>query len=555
MSSALRRVRHRGSCWPASEAWGLEVSVGRFVGIFAFALWDRQECVLKTGARSRRGQAIITTGWAGNTLVFGSELKALRAHPEFAADIDRNSLALMMRYGYVPAPYSIYKDAYKLSPGSILTVSAGRRRELTPRTYWSVKEVAERGNANPFVGSEADAISQLDALLRESVELRMVSDVPLGVFLSGGVDSSTVAALMQAQSTKPIKTFTIGFNEGSYNEAHYASAVSQHLQSEHTEYTISPEDAIAVIPRLPSIFDEPFADASQIPTLLVSELARRQVTVCLSGDGGDELFGGYSRHLWGQTVWNRMNRVPFGLRRAASSAVKSISPRAWDSMYIRTRGILPQRIRQRNPGDKLAKLADAIVTDSPESMYSMLVSMWKDPASVVPNACEPQIPLTDRLQWANLTDFTQRMLFLDTITYLPDDILVIVDRASMSASLEAREPLLDHRVLEFAWSLPLRMKLRDGQGKWLLRQVLYKYVPQSIIDRPKAGFGIPVNDWLRGPLRDWSETLLAEDLLRRQGYLNPHPIRAIWQEHLVGRRNCDAMLWNVLMFQAWVANK
>jgi asparagine synthase (glutamine-hydrolysing) len=360
---------------------------------------------------------------------------------------------------------------------------------------------------------------------------------------------------MQAQSTKPIKTFTIGFEEDSYNEAPYASAVSHHLNTEHTEVILSAQDAMAVIPRLPSIYDEPFADASQIPTLLVSELARRQVTVSLSGDGGDELFGGYSRHLWGQTVWNRMNRFPLRLRRAASATLKSISPLTWDGLFTNTRGILPQRIRQRNPGDKLAKLADAIVTDSPEAMYSALVSGWKDPASVVLNADEPPIALTDRLQWANLADFTERMLFLDTVSYLPDDILVKVDRASMSESLEAREPLLDHRVLEFAWSLPLSMKIRNGQGKWLLRQVAYKYVPPSLIDRPKAGFGVPINSWLRGPLRDWAEDLLAEDVLRRQGFLNPHTIRAVWQEHLAGRRNCDAMLWHVLMFQAWEANK
>jgi asparagine synthase (glutamine-hydrolysing) len=536
------------------EAWGLEAAVGRFVGMFAFALWDRHERVLRL-VRDRVGVKPMYYGWLGNTLLFGSELKALRIHPDFVPAIDRNALALMMRYGYVPSPYSIYKDVFKLTPGSILSVPSERRAALVPRAYWSLEKVAEQGIANRFSGSDEEAVDRLDALLRKSIELRMIADVPLGVFLSGGVDSSTVAAIMQVQSPRPVKSFTIGFNEASYNEANYAKEISRHLNTEHTELIVSPQDAMAVIPMLPSIFDEPFADASQIPTFLVSELARRQVTVSLSGDGGDELFAGYSRHLWGQTVWSRMGRVPMAARKVTSAALNSISPRSWDNLFERTQGIQPVRIRQRNPGDKLVKLADAVLADSPEAMYSVLVSAWKDSEAVVLNGTGTTATLMDRSLAYNSCSITEQMLFLDTVTYLPDDILVKVDRSSMSVGLEAREPLLDHRLVEFAWSLPLNMKLRNGRGKWLLRQVLQKYVPPSMIDRPKAGFGVPLNGWLRGPLRDWAEDLLSEDVLNSQGYLNSKPIRKLWQEHLNGRRNGDARLWNVLMFQSWYASQ
>lgn len=533
------------------EAWGLEQAVSRFLGMFVFALWDREEGVLHL-VRDRLGVKPLYYCWKGSTLIFGSELKALKAHPESRLEVDRNALCLMMRYGYVPAPFSIYKGVYKLPPGTILSISPHRAPQSSLHCYWSVKEALERANTEPFTGTDAEAEEQLDGLLRDSVGLRMIADVPLGVFLSGGVDSSLVTALMQVQSSTPIRTFTIGFHEDSHDESLYASLVSRHLKTEHTELTLSAKDAMAVIPRLSSIYDEPFADVSQIPTLLVSELARRQVTVSLSGDGGDELFAGYSRHVWGRTVWKRMQRFSPGKRAIAASLLRSLSPQGWEKLFHLTRAILPKTIRQRNPGDKLAKLADAIITDSPEAMYSILVSHWKDPDILVPGACEPPIVLTDRRLWANRSDFTEEMLFLDTVSYLPDDILVKVDRASMAVSLEAREPLLDHRILEFAWTLPLHMKIRNGQGKWLLRQVLYRYVPQKLIERPKAGFGVPIDSWLRGPLKDWAEALLAEDLIRRQGYFDPAMVRKAWSEHLTGQYNRQEMLWNILIFQSWV---
>jgi len=537
----------------AFEAWGLEAAVNRFVGMFAFALWDRKERILHL-VRDRVGIKPMYYGWCGETFLFGSELKALRAHPAFKADIDRDALALMMRYDYVPSPYSIYGGIYKLPPGTMLSLKTEGSARPEPRTYWSVREAVERGIANPFSGTEAEAVAQLEALLLDSVALRMISDVPLGVFLSGGVDSSLVTALMQAQSRGPVKTFTIGFNEHNYNEAHYASAISRHLKTYHTELTLAPEDALSVIPKLPSLYDEPFADVSQIPTYLVSELARRHVTVSLSGDGGDELFAGYTRHLWGRRLWSKLGWLPARMRRIAAAALMSCPPQTWDQLFRKAGTFLPAQARQRNPGDKLAKLAEIMRCNSPEAMYSIIVSNWKDPSALVLDACEPPLQVTSPTQWPHLDDVTQRMLYLDTVSYLPDDILVKVDRASMGVSLEARDPLMDHRILEFAWSLPLSMKLREGQGKWLLRQVLYKYVPKRLIERPKAGLEVPIHLWLRGPLRDWAEALLDEKTLKQQGFFNAAMIRACWQEHLSGRQNRHEQLWNVLMFQAWISN-
>ena len=535
----------------AFEAWGIQEAVKRFVGMFAFALWDRKARELHL-VRDRLGVKPMYYGWAGNTFLFGSELKALRAHPDFNAEIDRNALALMLRYDYIPSPYSIYKGIAKLPAGTILTLNADRTTPLAPRPYWSLAEVAERGVANPFSGSEAEAITQLDTMLTQAVGYRMIADVPLGVFLSGGVDSSAVTALMQTQSSRPIKTFTIGFHEDSYNEAQYARAVAQHLKTDHTELILSASEALSVIPNMPTLYDEPFADASQIPTFCVSQLARKNVTVSLSGDGGDELFAGYIRHFIGRKLWRQMQYIPRGLRGIASSSLKALSPQTWERLLHSARGILPGSLRQQNSGRRFAKFADILVADSPEAMYMALVSHWQNPALVVADSCEPPTALTDRAQWANLSDFTQRMLYLDTMTYLPDGVLVKVDRASMGVGLEAREPLLDHRVLEFAWTLPLEMKIRDGQGKWLLRQVLYKYVPQSLIERPKAGFSVPIDAWLRGPLRDWAESLLSESALSDKGFFNAQPIRKKWAEHLSGRQDHQELLWSILMFQAWI---
>jgi asparagine synthase (glutamine-hydrolysing) len=533
----------------AIEAWGLENAVKRFIGMFAFALWDRRERVLHL-VRDRLGVKPLYYGWVGGALLFGSELKALRAFPGFRGEIDRDALALFMRHGYIPAPHSVYNGAFKLPAGAILTAGAGQIAAI-PKPYWSAKTVAEEGVAQPLTASTAEATEQLDLLLRDAIGLRMIADVPLGVFLSGGIDSSIVVALMQVQSSRPVRTFTIGFHEDGYNEAQYAKEVARHLGTDHTELYVTPEEAQAVIPRLPMLYDEPFADSSQIPTFLVSALARRHVTVSLSGDGGDELFGGYNRYFWAQDIWSRIRWVPRALRSGVSRALTALSPQTWDTVFERMAPLLPRRARLRNPGEKVSKLAEILEVDSPERLYWELVSQWKDPASVVLDACESPTALTRQGDWPNLGNFTQRMMYLDLITYLPDDILTKVDRASMGVSLEAREPLLDHRLVEFAWRLPLRLKVRRGEGKWILRQVLYRYVPRSLIERPKAGFGVPLDGWLRGPLREWAEALLDEGRLRREGFFDPAPIRAKWVEHLSGRRNFQHYLWDVLIFQSW----
>ncbi len=536
----------------AIRQWGLTAAIERCVGMFAFALWDRKERLLHL-VRDRLGIKPLYYGWVGKTFVFGSELKALRAHPDFKREINRDALALYLRHNYIPAPHTIYSGIYKLPPGMTLTLnSTEARADVSPVAYWSARGVAERGVAEPLAGSADDAIAHLDALLRDAVKLRMVADVPLGAFLSGGIDSSTTVALMQAQSEQPVKTFTIGFHEAGYNEAEEAQAVARHLGTEHTELYVTPEEAMAVIPRLPTLYDEPFSDSSQIPTFLVSELARRHVTVCLSGDGGDELFGGYPRYDLGQNLWRKIGWMPAFGRQTFASALAAVPAEVLNAGFAWAAPILGKYGRAGKAGDKLHKLAELLAVDEPEGLYLNLLSHWKAPAGLVLDACEPATVLTDRSQWAALPDFKQRMMYLDTVTYLPDDILVKVDRASMGVSLEARVPLLDHRVVEFAWRLPLSLKIRHGQGKWLLRQVLYKYVPSALVERPKMGFGVPIGDWLRGPLRDWAEALLDARTLREQGLLRPEPIQTKWAEHLAGQSNWQYYLWDILMFQAWL---
>ena len=528
--------------------WGVVAAVKRFVGMFAFALWDRQERTLHL-VRDRLGEKPLYYGWVGDVLLFGSELKALRAHPAWRGEIDRNALSLFLRHSDVPAPYSIYKGIHKLVPGTILSAALPKRETKT--VYWSAKEVAETGVRNPFVGDEAAALTTLEETLRASVAGQMVADVPLGAFLSGGIDSSLVVALMQAQSAVPVKTFTIGFYEAEYNEAEFAKAVAQHLGTNHTELYVTPKEAMAVIPRLPTLYDEPFADASQVPTFLVSELTRQHVTVSLSGDGGDELFGGYNRYFWGQKIWSKVGWMPRELRKMAAAGITTISPGSWDAAFQGLDTMLPNSLKQRTPGDKLHKLAEVLAAEHPEVMYRRLVSSWKVPTDIVLNSQEPETILTDKARWAELPNFILRMMYLDLLTYLPDDILVKVDRAAMGVSLETRVPFLDHRVVEFAWQLPLSLKIRDGKGKWLLRQLLYKYVPPALIDRPKSGFGIPIDHWLRGDLRDWAEALLDERRLQQEGFFVPTEIRTKWEEHLSGQRNWQYYLWPVLMFQAW----
>jgi asparagine synthase (glutamine-hydrolysing) len=531
--------------------WGIQDAVQRFNGMFAFALWDRRECRL-TLVRDRLGIKPLYYGWAGSVFLFGSELKALKAYPAFQAEIDRGALALYLRHNYIPAPYTIYTGFCKLLPGTILTLAGNQLGELPdPVPYWSARQVAESGVAHLFEGSDQEAVVELDALLRESVRERMVADVPLGAFLSGGIDSSAIVALMQVQSSRPVQTFTIGFHESSYNEAEHAKEVARHLGTEHTELYVTPQEAQAVIPRLPALFDEPSADSSQIPTFLIAELARRHVTVSLSGDGGDELFGGYNRYSWARKIWKVTGRLPGTFRTFGSAALLRTPSTAWDILL--SNRFIPPRWRISEAGEKIRKIAEILPADSPEAIYLDLVSHWKEPASIVRGAAEPSTRLTSRESWACVPDYTAWMMYMDLVTYLPDDILVKVDRASMGVSLEARVPFLDdQRVVEFAWRLPLRMKIRNGQGKWILRQVLYQYVPCQMIERPKMGFGIPIDAWLRGPLRGWAESLLGERRLKDEGFFNPKPIRQKWQEHLTGKHNWQYHLWDILMFEAWL---
>ena len=538
----------------AFESWGVEAALKKSVGMFAIALWDRETRTL-TLARDRLGEKPLYYGWQKGVLLFGSELKALKAHPAFVGEIDRDALTLFLRHNAIPAPYSIYKNIHKLLPGTywqcVLPSSLSPEGEGELKVYWSARNAAELGQKNRFTGSDDEARDALESVLGQSVAGQMLADVPLGAFLSGGVDSSTVVALMQARSSRPVKTFTIGFNEAGYNEAEYAHAVARHLGTEHTELYVKPEEALAVIPLLPGLYDEPFADSSQIPTYLVSRLARSHVTVSLSGDGGDELFGGYNRYFWAQNIWRRMGWMPQSMRAALAGMLTTLPPAMWNSAFSKLDRLLPASLRYANPGDKLHKLADILAVRSPEEIYWGLVSHWKQPADVVKGATEPPTVLTDSSRWADVPDLTHRMMYLDTVTYLPDDILTKVDRAAMGVSLETRVPLLDHRVLEFAWTLPLSMKLRDGQSKWLLRQVLYRHVPKELIERPKMGFGIPLDVWLRGPLRAWAEELLNPARLEVEGFFHAEPIQQKWREHLTGQRNWSYYLWDVLMFQAW----
>lgn len=539
----------------AIAAWGLEAALKKFVGMFTFALWDRETHTLSL-ARDRLGEKPLYYGWQGETLLFGSELKALKAHPAFRAEIDRDALTLLLRHNAIPAPYSIYQGIHKLPPGTYwqCTLSCGpflAREQGALKKYWSAQSVAEAGQRNLFRGNDANAIRELERLLSQAVGGQMVADVPLGAFLSGGIDSTTIVALMQAQSRRPVKTFTIGFHEAGYNEAEHARTVARHLGTEHTELYVTSQDAMDVIPNLSAIYDEPFADSSQIPTCLVSRLARQHVTVSLSGDGGDELFGGYNRYFWARDVWRKLGWMPRPLRAALAGVLTALPPAAWNTAFHQVERWLPARLRYATPGDKLHKAAEILAVRSPEEIYLGLVSHWKTPAQLVPGSHEPLTLLTEPGKQADLPDFEHRMMYLDTVTYLPDDILTKVDRAAMSVSLETRVPLLDHRVVEFAWRLPLNMKIRHGQGKWLLRQVLDRHVPQALMDRPKMGFGVPIDHWLRGPLKSWAAALIEPARLTREAIFDPVPIQQKWLEHQAGARNWSYYLWDVLMFQQW----
>jgi len=530
---------------------GIETTLKKTVGMFAIALWDREEKVL-TLARDRMGEKPLYYGFQNKTFLFGSELKALKAHPDFLSEIDRDVLCLYLRHCYIPAPFSIYKGIQKLLPGTYVQVrldAATSPQTLTPKAYWCMTDVVETGLTSSFEGSDTEAIRALDSQLKKAVEMQMMGDVPLGAFLSGGIDSSAVVALMQAQSTRPVKTFSIGFDEAGYNEAEYAKAVAQHLGTEHTELYVSSGEAMGVIPLLGKMYDEPFADSSQIPTFLVSKMAKQHVTVSLSGDGGDELFCGYNRYLLSD-IWKKIEYVPFGGRKLAGHSIKKLSPTTWDGLFQQAGKI---KKFPSNMGEKLGKLANRLEkVDGINELYYSLVSEIDCPEEIVIGATESKTWLTQTGMNSSFKDAKQHMMFMDAMTYLPDDILVKVDRAAMANSLETRVPFLDHRVVELAWKFPMAMKIRGGETKWILRQVLYQYVPQQLIERPKAGFGIPLGDWLRGPLREWVESLLDEQRLHREGFFNADFVHELWHAHLTGRRNHQLLLWNILMFQSWL---
>ncbi len=545
---AARGIRFRGHSdteviLEAMAAWGVEATVKRLIGMFAIAFWDRQEKTL-TLVRDRLGIKPVYWRFEGGRLLFGSELKALRADRGWTPEVDRQAVASYLRFTYVPAPRTIYKGVRKLEPGHYLTFRPGAEPRET--RYWDARAIARAGMAAPFAASDEELTDRLEALLKDAVGRRMIADVPLGAFLSGGIDSSLVVALMQAQSSGRVRSFSIGFEEAGYDEAPHAKAVAAHLGTEHTELYVSSSHALETIPRLADWYDEPFADSSQIPTFLVSEMTRRHVTVALSGDGGDELFAGYNRYFLGAALWKKLGWLPASVRRGVAGAIRAVPVSAWDALA----GALPRRLRPPQFGDKAGKFADIVGLADAGAVYRRLVSSWEAPEALMPGVAEPHGTLWDESIAREFPEIVSRMQVMDLVTYLPDDILTKVDRASMAVALEARVPILDHRVVEFAAHLPLAARIRDGQGKWLLRRVLDRYVPRTLIERPKMGFGIPIDSWLRGPLRDWSESLLEPSNLAEAG-LDPAPIRRVWAEHLGGGRNWQYRIWTILMLQAW----
>jgi asparagine synthase (glutamine-hydrolysing) len=548
LAAAGRQMRSDSDTEVLLEAcalWGVEAAIERAIGMFAFALWDRSTRTLHL-ARDRLGIKPLYYADAPGRVLFASELKALRVVPGWKPTIDDDAVAGYLRHAYIAQPRTIYREASKLPPGHILTLRPGR--SPAPKCFWDLRGIAVAGQArNDPAPDENEAVERLDALLRDSVKLRMIADVPLGAFLSGGIDSSTVVALMQAQSSRPVKTFSIGFHAIDYDEAEHAKRVAAHLHTDHTEFYVEPRHALDVIPRLPDWYDEPFADPSQIPTYLVSELTRKHVTVALSGDGGDELFAGYNRYFWAARVARTVGLLPRQLRGPSAAALRALSPATWDRLFA----WVPAAWRPPLPGDRLHKIATLLEHPDPDAIYRRLVSQWERPEEVALRGSEPHGPLWDPTTTRDFPDLVSRLQFLDMATYLPDDILTKVDRATMAVGLEGRVPLLDHRVAAYAWTLPLDFKVRGGQGKWLLRRVLDRYVPRHLIDRPKMGFGVPIDAWLRGPLRDWAEQLLAPGRLASDGFLRAEPVRRAWQEHLEGTRNWQYPLWTVLMLQAW----
>jgi asparagine synthase (glutamine-hydrolysing) len=532
----------------AVEQWGVREAVARAAGMFAFALWDRERRELTLG-RDRLGEKPLYVARHGGSVLFASELKALRRHPAWRGEVDRDALALYLRFGYVPAPFAIYRGVEKLRPGTLLTVraaaAAGDALAETTVEYWSPVAARAAALTDPLPDDDDACEDALDAVLREVVGEQMVADVPLGAFLSGGVDSSTVVGVMQARSTRPVRSFTIGFREAGFDEATHARAVARHLGTDHTELYVTPGEAQSVIPRLSTIYDEPFGDSSEIPTLLVAQLARRHVTVSLSGDGGDELFAGYGRYQDLERAWAKVARIPPALRPAVSRVTGRI-PAAFVHRAATGAGVIHLAPRL---GHRVERLSRMVAAPSVERLYEQLVSHWLSPHTLIEGARD--LPTVFSAPPAAGASRVERAMLADLASYLPDDILVKVDRATMAVSLESRAPFLDHRVVDVAWRIPMRQKLRAGRGKDVLRRVLDRYVPRPLIERPKQGFGVPVGSWVRGPLRDWAETLLAPERLAADGLLRPAPIRRCWQEHLVGDQDWSDLLWSVLMLQAW----
>lgn len=529
----------------AIEGWGFDTALDRTVGMFAIALWDRETAVL-TLARDRIGEKPLYYGPTSQGFAFASELKAIGALNGSALAVDPEAIAEFMRFGYVPGARCIFHGLAKLEPGHVVHI--GRQGVIgASRPFWQLESPASAALAERLAGaSDAQLIELLHERLKTSVGLQMVSDVPLGAFLSGGVDSSTVVALMQAQSPRRVKTYTIGFHDKAFDEAPFARAVAQHLGTEHTELYVSADDAAAVIPALPHIYDEPFADSSQIPTTLVSRLTRQHVTVSLSGDGGDELFAGYPRYAITADLWNRVDRLPAGLRSAGAAMMRCASPQVWDRLF---RVLLPEERRQYINGRRVHRFAQLLDANSIAEMYVRLMSQWQPEEGLV---LGQRGAATDDLHWPRGATPIEQMRRWDLHQYLPDDLLVKVDRAAMSTSLESRAPLLDHRVVELAFALPPHVLAREGQGKWILRRVLDRYVPRQLIERPKVGFAVPLADWLRGPLRAWASDLLDPQRLRREGLIDADKVAAIWKEHCGGGFDRSSHLWNVLMFQAWL---
>ena len=531
----------------AFSAWGLIETLQRSRGMFAIALWDRAQHELIL-VRDRIGEKPIYYGFTGHDFVFASQLKAIRAHPASDLAVDHSALSLMIRHGYVPAPYSIYRNIYKLRPGYLLRVRLDCSLN-EPEPWWDFSAAVHQSFLDYPIGGVAHTIDELDNVLSASIADQIDADVPIGALLSGGIDSSIVVALMQKLSNRPVRTFTVGFNESDYDESRSAMSVSKALGTDHTELFVNSNQALELIPRLPDIYDEPFADSSQVPTILISSLTKQHVTVCLSGDGGDELFAGYNRYLWASKVWRRLNHLPFRLRRLFSLSIYGLPASFINYPLSVVNNILPHSLRVSNPTDKFLKLISVLSVSSPSDLYFHLISQWHGKLPLI-GISEPTWLASDPARWPLLPSLTECMMAVDTLTYLPDDILVKLDRASMYHSLEMRVPFLDPRVISFAWKLPLDQKIRYGQGKWLLRELLHRYLPKEIMDRPKQGFAVPIDLWLRGPLRDWAEDLLSPASLSLDSLLDPRPIRKKWDDHMAGKNNHHA-LWNILMYQSW----